>query len=81
MRKLQASAFATVVVFSVSLAFAQDGWFSTAPPPIVVRLDSEANLHFTNASDKILHAITIHAQRDGKEWSAVIIDIIEPHKT
>jgi len=46
-----------------------------------VRLDSEANLHFTNASDKILHAITVHAQRDGKEWSAVIIDTIEPHKT
>jgi hypothetical protein len=75
-------AIAVTAMLTVPACHAQDGWFLSAKPPIVVRLDGETvSYHFTNISDKPLHGITINSVKDGQQQSAVIIDTIEPHKT
>jgi hypothetical protein len=64
-----------------NLASAQDGFFNSAPPPVIIRF-ADGKAHFTNSSDKVLHGITMHSQdSEGKKSSKVIIDTIEPHKT
>ncbi len=64
-------------------ADAQDGWFRSAKPPIVVSYDGEPDyeFHFTNTSDNVLHGVKLHWEKDGQQLSWVIIDTIEPHKT
>ena len=62
---------------------AQDGLFTSAQAPIVVRLGSgDGKLYFTNTGEKVLHGITMNTKdKDGNKASKVIIDTIEPHKT
>src|SRR6266581_3113569 len=74
---------AVLPLMSANTAHAQDNWLFSAKPPIVVRYDdaSPYQFHFTNTSDKPIHGIKLHWTEDGKEFSWVIIDTIEPHKT
>lgn len=45
---------------------AQDSWFSSASPPIVVRVDGvNDKVNLTNTSEKLLQRLTIHV-RDSK---------------
>jgi hypothetical protein len=75
-------ATAVAILFTAPACYAQDGWFFSAKPPIVVRLDGDTvSYHFTNTSDKPLHGVTINGVKDGQQQSVVIIDTIEPHKT
>ena len=62
---------------------AQDGWFSSASPPIVVRIDGvNDKVNLTNTSEKLLRALTIHVRDSkGNVRARVIADRIEPHKT
>jgi len=78
MKSLRAVAYLILMVSLRTVAPAQDGWFFSSKPPIVVRYDrDEIALHFTNTSDVPIHGITLH---HGKEHR-VIIDTIDPHKT
>ncbi len=62
---------------------AQDGWFFSASPPIVVRVDGvNDKVNLTNTSEEFLHRLTIHVRDSkGNVRGRVIADRIEPHKT
>ncbi|MEI7774415.1 MAG: hypothetical protein WCK17_06535 [Verrucomicrobiota bacterium] len=71
------------LAFLAASSTAQDGLFTSAQPPIVVRLGvDDGKVYFTNTGEKVLHGITMNTKdKDGKKSSKVIIDTIDPHKT
>ena len=82
MNKATLVAFLLVASLLPRLCAAQDGWLFSAQPPIIVRFDREALVfRFTNTSDRPIHGVTLHTEKDGQKQSRVIIDTIEPHGT
>ncbi|MEP6821563.1 MAG: hypothetical protein ABI946_04355 [Chthoniobacterales bacterium] len=73
--------FTTLALSISSPLSAQDGWFFSAQPPIVIRF-ADLKVYFTNTGDKVLHGVTVTSiDKDKNKSSRVIIDTIEPHKT